>query len=108
MQRNSDRVWSEFTCYFPAYSLLYTLCLYCCLPVFAVCLGVAGCFNARLLASSSLTHSLTPPLIITSQLMPPPPRATDLRKHNSDSCRYEPSIHEKLRSLHSLLLCRVV
>ena len=34
--------------------MLYTL-LYCCLPAFAACLGVAGCFNARLLASVSLS-----------------------------------------------------
>ena len=63
--------------------VLYTL-LYCCLRVFAVCLDHAGVFNARLLASSlpsSLSAHHHPALAAGT---------ADLRKPNSDSCRYEP------------------
>lgn len=93
---------------FLLYVKLYTL-LYCCLHVFAVCLDHAGVLQraASRLQSPSLSHSAhhhhhhAPALAAAG--------TADLRKPNSDSCRYEPLMSLTCTRLHSLLLlCRVV
>ena len=86
MRLCSDGVGEELlleVLYFSAISC-YIHCYIAACVLFAVCLDHAGVFNARLLASSlpsSLSAHHHPALAAGT---------ADLRKPNSDSCRYEP------------------